>query len=130
MVCLAVLGVYISAVLIGSIPVARLAVLEGKGSSKKICLIFGILGGLTILGILFTVVYEFCYLGTGLRLADLGYLYLFLSLLALLVLFFTDWILGCVLDGLSGVPIVDIDMADLSLYWVYLVVTKLLMFAF
>ncbi|GIC92362.1 uncharacterized protein Aud_008828 [Aspergillus udagawae] len=123
---LAVLGVYIGAVLIGSIPLARLAVLEGKVSSKKICLIFGILGGLTILGILFTVVYEFCYLGKGTGPGPEHFIILF----ALLLMCFTDWILGCVLGSLSGVPIADINMEELSRYWFYLAITKLPMFAF
>jgi cell division protein FtsW (lipid II flippase) len=48
-------------------PRLGLAVLEGKVSSRKICSIFGVLGGLTILGILFTIVYEFCYLGARAR---------------------------------------------------------------
>jgi hypothetical protein len=125
-VYLAVLGVYISAVLIGSIPLARLAVLEGKVSSKKVCLIFGILGGLTILGILFTVMYEFCYLGKGMGPGPEHFIILF----ALLLMCFTDWILGCVLGSLSGVPIADIDMEELSRYWFYLAITKLPMFAF
>lgn len=125
-VYLAVLGVYIGAVLIGSIPLARLAILEGEVSSKKICLIFGILGGLTILGILFTVVYEFCYLGKGTGPGPEHFIILF----ALLLMCFTDWILGCVLGSLSGVPIADINMEELSRYWFYLAITKLPMFAF
>ncbi|KAJ5455721.1 uncharacterized protein N7458_003985 [Penicillium daleae] len=129
-VFLAVLGVRIGAVLIGSISLARLAVLEGKESSKKICLIFGILGGLTIVGTLFTFVCELCYLGKGTDPGLKPLRYLLVSLFALLLMFFTDWILGCVLDSLSGVPIADIDMEELSRYWVYLAVTKLPMFAF
>jgi hypothetical protein len=129
-VYLAVLGVYIGAVLIGSIPLARLAVLGGKVSSKMICSIFGILGGLTILGILFTVVYEFCYLGKGTGPGPEHLRIFFVSLFALLLMWFTDWILGCVLGSLSGVPIADIDMEELSRYWFYLAITKLPMFAF
>jgi hypothetical protein len=129
-VYLAVLGVYIGAVLIGSIPLARLAVLGGKVSSQMICSIFGILGGLTILGILFTVVYEFCYLGKGTGPGPEHLRIFFMSLFALLLMWFTDWILGCVLGSLSGVPIADIDMEELSRYWFYLAITKLPMFAF
>jgi hypothetical protein len=126
-ICLAIMGVLVGLILTGSIGLAWAAIAQGKESAQSICIAFGILGVLIGLGIL-------CSFLCDCRRAGLeGTIYarqMFGALFCLLILFFSDWILGSALDSVSGVPVADIPWDDLSRYWVYLGAIKLPMLAF